>query len=81
MKRTWIPTAVTGVCILALAVISKYVINVELDFISQYAPVWIFIAYIITKDKAGKSRICSSLLFWSLAIIVVTIAVLVVYAL
>jgi len=80
MKRTWIPTAVTAVCILALAVISKYVINVELDFISQYGPVWIFIAYIITRDKAGKSRTCSSPLFWSLAIVFVTIAILVVYA-
>ena len=70
---------VTGGCILALAIISKYVIDVELDFISQYGPVWIFIAYIGTKGKAEKSRICASPLFWSLAIIIVTVAILAIY--
>ena len=80
MGKTWMPTVVTVICLLTLAVISKYVINIELDFISQYGPVWIFIAYIITRDKAGKSRACSSPLFWSLAIVFVTIAILVVYA-
>jgi len=71
---------VTAVCILALAVISKNVLHVKLDFISQYGPVWMLIAYLSTREKCKKSKICDSLLFWSLAIILVTLATLVVYA-
>ncbi len=71
---------VTAVCILVLAVISRKVINVQLDFVSLYGPVWIYIAYIISKDKTRKSKTCSSPLFWSLAIILATLAILVLYA-
>lgn len=71
---------VTGVCILALAITSKYVLRVELDFISQYGPVWLFMVYIAGKDKAGRSKVSGSALFWSAAIIVVTLAILTVYA-
>ena len=71
---------ITVACILALAIISKNVINAQLDFISQYGPVWLFIAYIITKDQARKSKICGSPLFWSLAIITITLAILILYA-
>ena len=66
---------VTAICILTLAVIPKYFLNVQLDFITQYGPVWVYIAYIITKDKAKKSK------YWSLAIIFATIAILVLYSL
>ena len=65
---------VTAVCILALAIISKNVLNVQLDFITQYGPVWVYIAYISTKDKTKKSK------YWSLAIILVTLAILALYA-
>lgn len=71
---------VTAVCILALAIISKNILHVQLDFISQYGPVWILIAYLATKGESKKSK-CGTLLFWSLAIILVTLAILVVYAL
>jgi hypothetical protein len=71
---------VTAVCILVLAVISRKIINVQLDFVSLYGPVWVYMAYIISRDKTKKSKICSSPLFWSLAIIFVTLAVLIVYA-
>jgi len=71
---------VTAICILALAVISKSVLRVQLDVISFYGPVWIYIAYIISKDEIKKSKICNSPLFWSLMIILVTIAILVLYA-
>lgn len=69
---------VTAVCILALAVVSKYFLDVELDFVSQYGPVWIYIVYVIGKDEAKRSQ--RSTLFWSAAIIVATVAILVVYA-
>jgi len=71
---------VTAICLLALAIVSKNVLRVKLDFISLYGPVWMYIAYIITRDKQKESKICSSLLFWSAAIIFVTLAILIVYA-
>lgn len=72
---------VTGACILVLAVVSKYVLDVELDFISQYGPVWMYIAYIIMKDRSKDLTRGRRTLFWSMAIVVVTTAILVVYAL
>ena len=71
---------VTAICIVGLAVLSKNALHVQLDFVSLYGPVWIYIVYIISKDKARKSKTCSSPLFWSLTIILVTVAILVVYA-
>ncbi len=71
---------VTAVCILALAIISKNVLNVQLDVTTLYGPVWVYMVYIITKDSVKKSKICSNLLFWSLAIIFVTLAILALYA-
>ena len=71
---------VTAACILALAIISKNVIHVQLDFISQYGPVWMFIVYIITRERAKESKVCGSTLFWSLAIALITVLVLIVYA-
>lgn len=71
---------VTAVCLLVLAIVSKNVLRVQLDFISLYGPVWVYIAYIISRERNKKSRICSSPLFWSVAIIFVTLAILAVYA-
>ena len=70
---------VTVVCILALAVISKNILHIRMDFISRYAPIWMFVVYIITREKAKASKICGSSLFWSIAIVLITLAILVVY--
>ena len=70
---------VTVVCILALAVISKNILHVQMDF-TQYAPIWMFVVYIITREKAKASKICGRPLFWSVAIVLITLAILVVYA-
>jgi len=70
----------TAVCLLALATISKYVLNAHLDFVSLYGPAWVFIAYVITRDRAEKGRICGSPVFWGLAIVITTLAILVLYA-
>ena len=69
---------VTAACILALAIVSKYFLDVELDFVSQYGPVWIYIVYIIGRDEARRSK--RSTLLWSATIIVATVAIMVVYA-
>lgn len=66
---------VTAACLLAEAVIAKNVIDVELGLISQFAPMWIFIAYQVSglRDRA------SSLAFTAV-IILATAAILVLYA-
>lgn len=69
---------VTGVCILARAVVSNYLLDVELDFDSQYGPVWIYIVYVIGRDEARRSQ--RSTLLWSATIVIATLAILVVYA-
>jgi len=70
---------VTAVCVLVLAIVAKYAIEAKLDFVSQYGPVWIYIAYIITKDRT-KQRGCSVWVFWALAEVIATIAILVLYS-
>jgi len=70
---------VAGVCILALAIVSKYFMDIEMDFISQYGPVWVYIAYVISKGEGKETP--RGTLFWSLAISVVTLAIIVIYAL
>jgi EamA domain-containing membrane protein RarD len=72
---------VTAVCILALAIVSKNILNVQLDFISLYGPVMVFIVYIILKDNVKKSEIGYSPLIWSLVIIFMTAAILILYSL
>ena len=74
MKDELKVSLVTVVCILTLVIISKNVLNVQLDFVTQYGPVWVYIAYISTKDKTKKSK------YWSLVIILVTLATLILYA-
>jgi len=69
---------VTAACILGVAIISKNVLNVQLDFISQYAPSWTFIVYIITRGQAKKCK--HETLYWSIAIVAVTAMVLALYS-
>ena len=66
---------VTAACLLALAIVSKNILNVQLDFISQYGPLWIFIFYIISRSRASVS-----VLTWSSLIIFVTVAILILNA-
>jgi hypothetical protein len=70
---------VTAVCILALAVVPKWILDVQLDVISQYAPVWVYIVYVISRGRGSQA--CRNPRYWSLAIALVTLAVLVIYAL
>lgn len=67
---------VTAVCLLVEAVVAKNVIEVELDFISQFAPFWVYVAYLVSglRDRASEISFMA-------AIVVTTVAVLVLYAL
>lgn len=66
---------VVAACLLVQAVVAKNVIEVELDFFSQFTALWIFIAYLFSglRDRA------SAIVFSSVAILA-TAAVLVLYA-
>jgi hypothetical protein len=70
---------VTGGCVLALAVVAKWLLAVRLDFIAQFAPIWIYVAYLAIPKNEGQRR--GSWLAWSALIVVITAAVALVYAL
>ncbi len=67
---------VTAVCLLVQAVIAKNVLDVELGFLGQLAPFWVFVAYLVTglRDRASE-------LAFGVTIVLTTVAVLVLYAL
>lgn len=66
---------VTAVALLAQAVIAKNVLDVKLDFFSQFAAFWVFIVY----EVAGvRSRTVE--LLTSLVIVLVAVGVLLVAA-
>ncbi len=66
---------VAAVCLLVEAVIAKNVIDVKLDFFSQLAPMWIFITYLVSGLRDRTSEIA-----FIAAIILATVAILVLYA-
>jgi len=66
---------VAAVCVIAEAVIAKNVIDVELGWVSQLAPFWVFIAYMVSGLRDRASEIA-----FTITLVVVTAAVLVVYA-
>lgn len=66
---------VAAACLLVEAVIAKNVIDVELDFFTQLAPMWIFIAYQVSGLRDRRSEIA-----FIAVIILATAAILVLYA-
>jgi len=69
-----IVSIVTGICVLVTAVLTKNILS------ALFGPVCMLVVYLVAKDKIKKSKICSSPIFWSLAIILVTLAILALYA-
>ncbi len=70
---------VTAVCILSIAIIFKNVLNVQADFIILNSPVYLFIVYIIARGRTKKLK-CDRPLYWSLAIIFITLFTIALYA-
>lgn len=66
---------VAGLALIAQAVVAKNVLDVELDFGSQFAALWVFIVFSIS-DKRGR---LAELAFMA-TIVAVTAAVLALYA-
>jgi hypothetical protein len=67
---------VAAACLLIEAVIAKNVIEVELDIFSQFAPMWIFVAYLVSGLRDRRSEIA-----FIAVIILATAAILALYAL
>ena len=62
---------VTAACLLVEAVIAKNVLDVQLDFFSQLAPMWIFIVYQVSGLRDRTSEIA-----FMITIVLVTAAIL-----
>lgn len=67
---------VTAVCLLAQAVIAENVLDAELDVMSQTGPMWVFIAYLVSGLRDRTSEVA-----FTIAIVLVTAAILVLHAL
>lgn len=70
---------VTAVCILGIAIIFKNVLHVQANPMVSNGPVYLLIVYLITKGLTKQSK-CDKPLYWSLAIIFVTLATIALYA-
>ncbi len=67
---------VTAVCLLVEAAIAKNVLDVKLDFMSQTAPMWVFVVYLLSGLRDRRSEIA-----FMITICAVTAAILLLYAL
>jgi hypothetical protein len=69
-------SVVVAACLLAEAVVAKEILDVSLDYFSQFAALWVFIAYLVTgrHDRSAANA-------FALAAVAVTVAVLGLYAL
>ena len=66
----------TAVCLLAEAVIAKNVLDVRLDPVSQIAPFWVYLFAVVGEEMTPRAERLAAA-----AIVAVTVAVLVLYAL
>jgi hypothetical protein len=64
-----------AVALMAQAVLAKNVLDVTLDFISQFAVLWVFIVFQLSDLRDRQSELA-----FAAAIVFVTAAVLVLYA-
>jgi hypothetical protein len=64
-----------AVALLVEAAVAKNILDVRLDFISQFAPLWVFIAFQVSGRRDRLAEITAGV-----AVVVATVAVLVVYA-
>jgi len=69
------PAILTAVVLLTQAVIAKNVLEVELDFVSQFAPLYVYIAYQISQLRTRSAELA-----FDAAIILTSVAALSLYA-
>lgn len=68
------PAILTAIVLLVQAVIAKNVLDVELDFFSQFAPLYVYIAYQVSQLRTRSAEIA-----FDAAIVLVSVAVLTLY--
>lgn len=68
------PAILTAIVLLVQAVIAKNVLDVELDFFSQFAPLYVYIAYQVSQLRTRSAEIA-----FDAAIVLVSVAVLMLY--
>ena len=66
---------VTAVALMVQAVLAKNVLDVELDFISQYAALWVFIVFELSGRRDRLAELATAAV-----IVLVTAAILILYA-
>lgn len=66
---------VTAAALMAQAVIAKNVLDAELDFVSQYAALWVFIVFLVSGERGRAAEIGTAA-----AVVAVAGAVLALYA-
>jgi len=79
MSEEMILSLVTAACVLALAVASKWLSARPIDLVVQFAPIWVYCAYLATRQRAGGGSRRRAL-GWSLLLVAITAAVVFVYA-
>jgi hypothetical protein len=66
---------VTAAALLVQAVVAKNVLDVELDFVSQFGALWVFLVFLLTGKRDRVSELGTDAV-----IVLVTVAVLGLYA-
>ncbi len=79
MKDETKVSIVAAICVMALAVIFKNVLHIPYDktFILMFSPVILFVVYWCSKDSKCK---CNTTNIWMAMIVIVTIAIIALYA-
>jgi hypothetical protein len=65
----------TAAALLVQAVVAKNVLDVELDFVSQYGALWVFLVFLLSGKRDRVSELGTDAV-----IVLVTVAVLALYA-
>jgi len=81
MSGDLLVSLVTAVCVLALAVLSRWFLPTPMSFVLQFAPVWVYIVYFLSaRRRPSAGEIGRDSKIWSATIVLVTMAVAVVSA-
>lgn len=78
LARNWalLLAILVAACLVSEAIIARYILDVKLDFVSQFAAFWVYLGWLLTGRRDRKSVIITALLC-----VVLTAAVLVAYGL
>jgi hypothetical protein len=81
-----IVSIVTGICLIGLVIVLKNVLLISPDVLSRDVIIYIiiyigFISSLSARDKTERKSRYDTSLFWSILIVLITIAIVAVYAL